>query len=112
MTRRIKLCSKSSLEAGQMLAIDSPDLPPLAAFNTGSGIYVTSNVCTHNVAILTDGFFSDETIECPMHGGCFNVRTGQATQFPCEEPLRTYPVVVDGDDVYIDVEDTVEHPAV
>ena len=79
------------------MPLDIPGLPPIAAFDVGGEIYVTSNVCTHNVAMLSDGFFEGDTIECPLHGGCFNVRTGEATQFPCEVPLQTFPVIVEGE---------------
>jgi ethylbenzene dioxygenase ferredoxin subunit len=48
--------------------------------------------------MLTDGYFEGETVECPLHGGCFNVKTGAATSFPCEKPLRTFPVLeIDGE---------------
>jgi ethylbenzene dioxygenase ferredoxin subunit len=89
---------------GQMLRFDISGLPPLAAFNIDGEIYCTSNVCTHNFAILTDGFFEADVVECPLHGGLFNVRTGAALQFPCEKSLRTYPVTALGEDLYIDVE--------
>lgn len=87
-----------------MLAIDSPELPPLAAFNVDGEICVTSNICTHNTAILTDGYFEDDIIECPLHGGCFNVRTGEPEAFPCEVPLTTYTVHEQGNDLYVDID--------
>ncbi len=104
MKKKIRVCSKSALAEGEMLAVDCAELPPLAAFNVGGRIFVTSNLCTHNLATLTDGFFEGETIECPLHGGCFNVKTGKATQFPCEQPLQTYSAVVDRNEVYIEID--------
>lgn len=97
----IQVCQSEDVAPGQMVPLDVEGLPPLAAFNVNGQIYVTSNVCTHNVAILTDGYFNDDVIECPLHGGCFNVRTGAATQFPCETPLQTYAVRIAGGAVYI-----------
>lgn len=88
-----------------MLALNADPLPPLAAFNVGGKVYVTSNICTHNIAMLTDGYFEGDIVECPMHGGCFNVKTGEPTQFPCEEPIKTYRVAVEGDDVLVEIED-------
>lgn len=106
MCKIIKICSKKDLPDGEMLNIELPDMPPLAAFNVHGEYFVTSNICTHNTAILTDGFLEDDIIECPLHGGCFNVRTGEATEFPCEEPLDTYTVLTDGDDILIKIEET------
>lgn len=99
--RRVRICGKGEIPKGQMVPIEIAGLPPLAAFNVDGRVYVTSNVCTHNVAILTDGFLDGEIVECPLHGGCFNVKTGEATQFPCERPLKVYSVIVEGDDIFI-----------
>jgi ethylbenzene dioxygenase ferredoxin subunit len=98
MGRRLKLCSVAEVPPGQMLRVDLTEIEPLAVFNVEGTFYVTGNVCTHNVAMLTDGYFEGETVECPLHGGCFNVKTGAATSFPCEKPLRTFPVLeIDGE---------------
>lgn len=103
MTKRIKLCQLAAVSPGQMLRIDQPDVPPLAVFNVDGEYFVTSNVCTHNVAMLTDGFLEGDIVECPLHGGCFNVRSGVPTAFPCEKPLQTYVPERDNGDLYVDV---------
>ncbi len=104
MSKRVRLCGKEELEPGQMLRLDIAGLPPLAAFNVEGEVYCTSNLCTHNVAILTEGHFEGDVVECPLHGACFNVRTGAALQFPGKIPIRTYQVTVVDADLYIDVE--------
>jgi nitrite reductase/ring-hydroxylating ferredoxin subunit len=43
-------------------------------------------------------------VECPFHGGQFNVRTGAVVQAPPEEPIATYPIRVEGDDISVAVE--------
>lgn len=100
MVCKLRLCKTDEVAPGQMLRVDAPDAPQLAVFNVDGSYYATSNVCTHNIAILTDGYFEGEIVECPLHGGCFNVKTGEPTCFPCEKPLQTYTVVRDGDDLY------------
>lgn len=98
MASKIRLCAAADVAPGEMLRVDQADAPPLAVYNIEGAFYVTSNICTHNVAMLTDGYLEGETVECPLHGGCFNVKTGAPTSFPCEKPLQTYPVDnVDGD---------------
>jgi nitrite reductase/ring-hydroxylating ferredoxin subunit len=42
-------------------------------------------------------------VECPFHGGQFNARTGEVVASPPDEPVATYPVQVDGDDVSVAV---------
>lgn len=87
-----------------MMRVDIPGVPPLAAFNVDGQIHCTSNVCTHQLAMLTEGYFKDDVVECPLHAGTFNVRTGEALKFPCKRPLQTYPVTVVGEELYIDIE--------
>lgn len=97
----IKVCETAQVGQGEMIAIESDELPPLALYNVDGEYYATSNICTHAIAILTDGYLEGDTVECPLHGGCFNVKTGEATHFPCEDPLQTYEVQVRDGEVYV-----------
>jgi len=97
----IKVCAAAEVNPGEMRPVESDDLPPIALYNIDGDFYATSNICTHAIAILTDGYLDGETVECPLHGGCFNVRTGEATHFPCEESLETFEVEVRDGDVFI-----------
>lgn len=47
----------------------------------------------------------DFIIECPFHGGTFDIRTGEAIDFPCVLPLKSYPVTVEGGGVYVNLEE-------
>jgi nitrite reductase/ring-hydroxylating ferredoxin subunit len=59
--------------------------------------YAIGNVCTHQHALLSDGFIENGCIECPLHQGRFDVRTGRALGPPVADPLPIYPVrVYDG----------------
>lgn len=90
----VTVCGQSDVAPGAMLAIDHADLPPIAIFNVDGALHATSNICTHNVAILTDGAFSGCIVECPLHGGAFDVTTGEAVAYPCETVLKTFPIAV------------------
>lgn len=76
---------------GQMLAREVGDIH-LALYNVSGEVFATDNVCTHAYALLTDGWLDNNIIECPLHGGQFNVCTGKAVLTPVEVDLRTYPV--------------------
>jgi naphthalene 1,2-dioxygenase system ferredoxin subunit len=58
-------------------------------------VYATANLCTHGNARLSDGYLIGELIECPMHQGMFDVRTGAVMGPPCTEAIRTFPVRID-----------------
>ena len=49
-------------------------------------------MCTHAYASLADGYIEGDIIECPLHGGCFEIKTGKVASAPATEDLRTYPV--------------------
>ena len=97
----VKACDADALKPGEMMAVEAEGLPPIALYNIGGEFLATDNVCTHAVAMLTDGYIDGDQIECPMHGGMFDIRTGAATHFPCVEPLRTWPVEVRDGGVFI-----------
>jgi 3-phenylpropionate/trans-cinnamate dioxygenase ferredoxin subunit len=40
-------------------------------------------------------------VECWLHGSCFDLRTGSPTGPPATEPVPTYQVKIQGDDVYV-----------
>ena len=72
----------------------------IAVYNVGGTFYATDNECTHGAASLAEGILEDDIIECTLHFGAFNVKTGEAVQAPCFTPLRTYKVVVQDGQVW------------
>jgi nitrite reductase/ring-hydroxylating ferredoxin subunit len=77
----------------------------VALCNVGGEFYAIDNVCTHAYACLTDGWLEGDEIECPLHGGRFDVRTGAAGGGIVTEDLRRFAVRVEGDGVYLSLGD-------
>ena len=73
----------------------------MALYNAGGEIFATDNICTHGHARLCEGFLEGHEIECPLHQGKFDVRTGQPTCAPVTEAIRSYPVRIDGGRVFL-----------
>ena len=73
----------------------------IALYSVDGTVYATDNLCTHGNARLCDGFIEGLEIECPFHQGRFDLRTGQPTCAPATEPLKTWPVKIDGGRVYL-----------
>ena len=74
---------------------------PLAVYEVDGAYFVTSNRCTHGRARLSGGYLEGYLIECPVHQGLFDIRTGEAKGPPCTEPLPTFPVRHEGDDLSV-----------
>lgn len=70
--------------------------------NAGGTLYAIEDVCTHDGGPLDQGTLEGETVVCPRHGATFDVRTGDALTLPAVIPLMTFPVTIEGDDVYVD----------
>ncbi|TCH98345.1 non-heme iron oxygenase ferredoxin subunit [Roseococcus sp. SYP-B2431] len=81
-----------------------PDVPKvvqvgddrIAVFRLDDGFYAISDICTHEYALLSDGFCEEGKIECPLHQACFDIRSGKALDEPAEIDLHTYPTRVEG----------------
>jgi naphthalene 1,2-dioxygenase system ferredoxin subunit len=69
----------------------------LAVYDTPTGIYASLPLCNHGGADLCDGYFDRHVIECPLHQGAFDVRTGRPVSAPATRPMRTFEArVVEG----------------
>lgn len=62
----------------------------VAVYNVDGEFYATQDDCTHGRASLSDGYLIGDEIECPLHQGMFNVRTGAVSAPPCAVALRTF----------------------
>ena len=102
-----KLCATSDVGEGSAKSFEVGN-NVLAVYNVGGEFFVTDNECTHGAASLADGILEDDIIECTLHFGAFNVKTGKAVQAPCFTALRTYKVVVQDSQVMVDMDKTAE----
>ena len=77
----------SDLEPGDVtpVAFQGRDL---AVYDGTEGVTVSHARCTHGAADLCDGFFDGRYIECPLHQGLFDARTGEARATPARVALR------------------------
>ena len=98
----VRVAAASELREGEVTAVQVGD-ENIALYRLDDGIYATDNICTHEYACLSDGWLEGGIIECPLHAGQFDVRTGKGLGPPIDVDLRTYPVRVEGDDVLVDV---------
>lgn len=73
----------------------------LALYSVEGEFYATDNICTHGHARLCDGYLEGAEIECPLHQGRFDVRSGKAMCAPLTEDIKTYPLKVEGGRIWL-----------
>ena len=74
---------------------------PIALYKFEGDIFATDDECTHECVPLSDGYLDGCVIECPLHAGMFDIRTGKALCEPATEDVAVYPVKIVGPDVYV-----------
>ena len=102
MAERIMLCNTADVAVGSALKVETDDLI-LAVFNVNGEFYVTDDTCTHGPGSLSEGYITDDVVECDFHNGAFNIKTGEVVAPPCIVPLKTYPAIVEDGKVFIEV---------
>jgi 3-phenylpropionate/trans-cinnamate dioxygenase ferredoxin subunit len=107
--RWTRVCSLDDLEEGKKLAVEV-DGEPVAIVCSEDSVFAIRDMCSHASVPLSEGEVDGYTIECWMHGSCFDLRTGEPLNLPANVPVPVYPVKIDGADVLVSIDD--ENPVV
>lgn len=75
----------------------------IAVFRVGDEWFALRDMCTHEVARLSEGFVEDGCVECPLHQGLFDLRTGEARKEPCVEAVQAFATRIMNDRLEIQV---------
>ena len=104
MPNLVKLATVHDVPINEVRAFEY-DGRRIALFHCGNTFYATTDICSHAYAELSEGYLDSDdcTIECPLHGSRFDIRTGAALTLPAYEPITTYPVRVVGEDILIEL---------
>lgn len=96
----VKAAERSALADGDVIGV-LVEGREIALYDIEGVVFATDDICTHAYAKLSDGWFDKGEIECPLHAGRFDARTGKATAPPCVDDLKTYPVRVEGGEIEV-----------
>ena len=96
----VKVASISDVSPGQVVLAEV-DGERVALVNVEGELYAVADECTHAGCSLSEGDVDGRMLVCPCHGSEFDVTTGEPASPPAYEPVATYAVRVDGDDVLV-----------
>ncbi|WP_153398727.1 non-heme iron oxygenase ferredoxin subunit [Ornithinicoccus halotolerans] len=68
-------------------------------------VHAIDDTCSHANVSLSEGEVEGTTIECWLHGSRFDMTTGEPTGLPATVPIAVHTVRLDGDDVYVALND-------
>lgn|SRR5690242_4219486 len=96
----VKVCPEDKVPAEGAVAVEV-DGTPIALARSRGTVYAVHDLCSHAEVSLAEGEVYDGTIECWLHGSCFDLRTGAPTNPPATQPIPTYRVKVEEGWVYV-----------
>ncbi|HEY3979184.1 MAG TPA: non-heme iron oxygenase ferredoxin subunit [Streptosporangiaceae bacterium] len=100
MSEFIRACALSEVPEEGAVGVEVAAVP-VAIVRADGEIYAIRDVCSHEEVPLSEGEVYDHTVECWLHGSCFDLRTGKPTGPPATQAVPTYQVKIDGDDVFV-----------
>ena len=107
MTQQNAVCKLSEINDGGLREVQVGSTPVLLARVEGN-CYALAAHCTHYGAPLAEGYLSGDRIVCPWHHACFNARTGGLEEPPALDSLASYPIRIEGDDIFVDLPSELE----
>ena len=101
MAKFVKVARAEDIASGEKRIVEV-DGTLVVVINLDGQFYAMEDVCTHDGGPVGEGQLEDAQIICPRHGAHFDVRTGDALTLPAFEPVPTFEVKVEGDDVWVE----------
>ena len=95
-----RVAAESDLAENTPLGVRIGDVQ-IAVVRLADGIYAINDVCTHEYALLSEGYCEEGKLECPLHQAMFDIRTGKALSEPAEIDVASYPVKTEGGAVFV-----------
>lgn len=101
----IRICTVDDIKAGKAIRVKVGELA-IAIVKTKAGdVYAIDDTCSHGEISLSEGFVGkDNTIECWAHGAKFSLETGEALTLPAYEPVATYEVLIENDEIFLEID--------
>lgn len=97
--RWVRVCELDELDERSGRRV--PTIPPIVLFRQGDDVFCLEDNCSHETFPLSGGLVERCSVECPLHGAVFDLRTGTALSLPATMPVRTYEVRIEPDGVHV-----------
>jgi 3-phenylpropionate/trans-cinnamate dioxygenase ferredoxin subunit len=96
----IDVANRADLDGQEVIGLQHDGLS-IALYRLEGEYFATDNICTHQFAFLSEGCVVDGCIECPLHQGMFDIRTGKAQGGLVKVDIKTYPIRIEGGRIHV-----------
>ena len=101
MSQWIDACAADDIENEDLIGFEHEGKKYVIYRSPDDEYFCTDGLCTHEQVDLADGLVVDYLVECPMHNGRFDYRSGAAQGAPVCVDLQTYPTKVEAGRVMV-----------
>ncbi len=102
--QRVAIGALSDLPDGRPIGVQVAGRR-LAVVRRGERVFAVDDRCAHRGFPLHDGTVDGTTIRCRTHGACYALESGEVVRGPARRAVRTYPVIVEGETVVVELPD-------
>jgi 3-phenylpropionate/trans-cinnamate dioxygenase ferredoxin subunit len=100
MTDWIKVAALEECPPGSLLTV-MVGLDPVVMANVDGTVHAILDRCSHEDLPLSDGDLEGGVLVCQYHGARYDVASGAPRGLPAVRPVKTFPVEIRDDGVYI-----------
>ena len=99
-----KVAAVADIPVGTMKSVEVAHERILVC-HTETGFFAVADECSHDSAPMGNGHLHRNEVTCPRHGARFDITSGAVLGPPAVVPIDTFKVKVEGEDIFILVED-------
>ncbi|MFO1022682.1 MAG: non-heme iron oxygenase ferredoxin subunit, partial [Planctomycetales bacterium] len=100
MSEFVSVATVGEIQPGSRKSVIVDDRAVLV-IRVGDNYFAIEDICSHDGQPLTDGKLQEEQIECPRHGARFDLKSGRPMCMPATEPIATFAVKVDQNQILV-----------
>jgi ethylbenzene dioxygenase ferredoxin subunit len=103
--RRLRLAPMAEFAGrlGFVGRVEESPVGPIGLYHLGGRLWALADACPHAGASLCEGELDGDVITCPRHGSQFRVTDGARLRGPADLEARTFPVVIDAGDAFVEL---------
>ena len=102
MAEYVKVAKVADVPSGTVKGFVVGD-KKVAVASVNGKLHAFEDRCRHQGALLSKGVLIGDKVMCPVHGEQFDLNTGNPVLMVAHDPIKIYPVKVEGDDILVDI---------